>query len=225
MQLCDHSTPLMSGRNPQTDSYRYTWRARHSGRKDAIETARDRRPRQVPRPEPSLTMTLGLENRLSLVHRRKSPAVSGAPHGEDPARAPGAGVLAATSRSGGHRVQNRSRRRTGHRGPVHARRGQRRTTGLPRPQPSVDAKVRETFVRIPAGDQRHPRRPRAAQTGGAAQSSSAVLMLHGSSQKNEVGDMYARRARSRPAASPPCASTSPRPATAPSPTPTTPTPG
>lgn len=62
--------------------------------------------------------------------------------------------------------------------------------------PSADAKVRETFVRIPAGDHGIPAVLALPKAGGAAQSYSAVLMLHGfASQKDEVGDMYAREAR------------------------------
>lgn len=66
----------------------------------------------------------------------------------------------------------------------------------PDQNPSADAKVRETFVRIPAGDHDVPGILTLPKAGGAAQSYSAVLMLHGfASQKNEVGDMYAREAR------------------------------
>lgn len=62
--------------------------------------------------------------------------------------------------------------------------------------PSADAKVRETAVSIPAGDHDVPAILTLPKAGGAAQSYSAVLMLHGfASQKDEVGDMYAREAR------------------------------
>lgn len=62
--------------------------------------------------------------------------------------------------------------------------------------PSAEAKVREMSVRIPAGDHDVPGILTLPKAGGAAQSYSAVLMLHGfASQKDEVGDMYAREAR------------------------------
>jgi uncharacterized protein len=62
--------------------------------------------------------------------------------------------------------------------------------------PSADAKVRHTFVWIPAGDHRIPGILALPKAGGAARSYPAVLMLHGfASHKDEVGDMYLREAR------------------------------
>jgi dienelactone hydrolase len=67
----------------------------------------------------------------------------------------------------------------------------------PNTNPSADAKVRETFVSIPAGDHVIPGILALPRAGGAARSYPAVLMLHGfASQKDEVGDMYLREARS-----------------------------
>jgi dienelactone hydrolase len=66
----------------------------------------------------------------------------------------------------------------------------------PDTNPSFDAKVRETFVWIPAGDHMVPGILALPKAGGAARSYPAVLMLHGfASQKDEVGDMYLREAR------------------------------
>jgi uncharacterized protein len=66
----------------------------------------------------------------------------------------------------------------------------------PDTNPSFDAKVRETFVWIPAGDHVIPGILALPKAGGAARSYPAVLMLHGfASQKDEVGDMYLREAR------------------------------
>jgi uncharacterized protein len=66
----------------------------------------------------------------------------------------------------------------------------------PDTNPSFDAKVRETFVWIPAGDHMIPGILAVPKAGGAARSYPAVLMLHGfASQKDEVGDMYLREAR------------------------------
>jgi len=62
--------------------------------------------------------------------------------------------------------------------------------------PSADAKVRHTFVWIPAGDHRIPGILALPKAGGAARSYPAVVMLHGfASHKDEVGDMYLREAR------------------------------
>ena len=67
----------------------------------------------------------------------------------------------------------------------------------PNTNPSADAKIRETFVWIPAGDHMIPGILALPRAGGAARSYPAVLMLHGfASQKDEVGDMYLREARS-----------------------------
>jgi dienelactone hydrolase len=67
----------------------------------------------------------------------------------------------------------------------------------PNTNPSADAKVRETFVWVPAGDHLIPGILALPKAGGASRSYPAVLMLHGfASQKNEVGDMYLREARS-----------------------------
>ncbi len=66
----------------------------------------------------------------------------------------------------------------------------------PNENPSADAKVRHTFVWIPAGDHRIPGILALPKAGGAARSYPAVLMLHGfASHKDEVGDMYLREAR------------------------------
>jgi len=66
----------------------------------------------------------------------------------------------------------------------------------PDTNPSADAKVRHTFVWIPAGDHRIPGILSLPKAGGAARSYPAVLMLHGfASHKDEVGDMYLREAR------------------------------
>lgn len=66
----------------------------------------------------------------------------------------------------------------------------------PDTNPSADAKVRETFVWIPAGDHMIPGILALPKAGGAARSYPAVLMLHGfASHKDEVGDMYLREAR------------------------------
>src|SRR5215211_2849288 len=66
----------------------------------------------------------------------------------------------------------------------------------PDENPSADAKVRHTFVWIPAGDHRIPGILALPKAGGAARSYPAVLMLHGfASHKDEVGDMYLREAR------------------------------
>jgi dienelactone hydrolase len=68
--------------------------------------------------------------------------------------------------------------------------------GWPDTNPSADAKVREAFVWIPAGDHMIPGILALPKAGGAARSYPAVLMLHGfASQKDEVGDMYQREAR------------------------------
>jgi uncharacterized protein len=66
----------------------------------------------------------------------------------------------------------------------------------PDENPSADAKVRHTFVWIPAGDHRIPGILALPKAGGAVRSYPAVLMLHGfASHKDEVGDMYLREAR------------------------------
>lgn len=66
----------------------------------------------------------------------------------------------------------------------------------PDTNPSADAKVREAFVWIPAGDHRVPGILALPKAGGMAGSYPAVLMLHGfASQKDEVGEMYLREAR------------------------------
>src|SRR5687767_10964644 len=66
----------------------------------------------------------------------------------------------------------------------------------PNENPSADAKVRHTFVWIPAGDHQIPGILSLPKAGGAARSYPAVLMLHGfASHKDEVGDMYLREAR------------------------------
>ena len=66
----------------------------------------------------------------------------------------------------------------------------------PDTNPSADAKVRHTFVWIPAGDHRIPGIFTVPKAGGAARTYPAVLMLHGfASHKDEVGDMYLREAR------------------------------
>jgi hypothetical protein len=66
----------------------------------------------------------------------------------------------------------------------------------PDDNPSADAKVRHTFVWIPAGDHRIPGILALPKVGGAARSYPAVVMLHGfASHKDEVGDMYLREAR------------------------------
>jgi dienelactone hydrolase len=66
----------------------------------------------------------------------------------------------------------------------------------PDTNPSANAKVRETFVWIPAGDHMIPGILALPKAGGAARSYPAVLMLHGfASHKDEVGDMYLREAR------------------------------
>ena len=66
----------------------------------------------------------------------------------------------------------------------------------PDTNPSANAKVRETFVWIPAGDHMIPGILALPKAGGAARSYPAVLMLHGfASFKDEVGDMYLREAR------------------------------
>lgn len=66
----------------------------------------------------------------------------------------------------------------------------------PDTNPSADAKVREAFVQIPAGDHTIPGILALPKAGGAARSYPAVLMLHGfASQKDEVGEMYLREAR------------------------------
>ncbi len=66
----------------------------------------------------------------------------------------------------------------------------------PDTNPSADAKVRQSFVWIPAGDHRIPGILALPKAGGAARSYPAVLMLHGfASHKDEVGDMYLREAR------------------------------
>jgi dienelactone hydrolase len=66
----------------------------------------------------------------------------------------------------------------------------------PNTNPSADAKVRHTFVWIPAGDHQIPGILSLPKAGGAARSYPAVLMLHGfASHKDEVGDMYLREAR------------------------------
>lgn len=66
----------------------------------------------------------------------------------------------------------------------------------PATNPSFDAKVRESFVWIPAGDHRVPGILAVPKAGGAAHRYPAVLMLHGfASQKDEVGEMYLREAR------------------------------
>jgi dienelactone hydrolase len=66
----------------------------------------------------------------------------------------------------------------------------------PDTNPSADAKVRHTFVWIPAGDHRIPGILALPKAGGAARSYPAVLMLHGfASHKDEVGDMFLREAR------------------------------
>ena len=67
----------------------------------------------------------------------------------------------------------------------------------PNTNPSADARIRETFVWIPAGDHMIPGILALPKAGGAARSYPAVLMLHGfASVKDEVGDMYRREARS-----------------------------
>jgi uncharacterized protein len=66
----------------------------------------------------------------------------------------------------------------------------------PNDNPSADAKVRHTFVWIPAGDHRIPAVLALPKAGGAGRSYPAVVMLHGfASHKDEVGDMYLREAR------------------------------
>jgi dienelactone hydrolase len=66
----------------------------------------------------------------------------------------------------------------------------------PNDNSSADAKVRHTFVWIPAGDHRIPGILALPKAGGAVRSYPAVLMLHGfASHKDEVGDMYLREAR------------------------------
>jgi hypothetical protein len=66
----------------------------------------------------------------------------------------------------------------------------------PDDNPSADAKLRHTFVWIPAGDHRIPGILALPKVGGAARSYPAVVMLHGfASHKDEVGDMYLREAR------------------------------
>lgn len=66
----------------------------------------------------------------------------------------------------------------------------------PDTNPAADAKVRETFVWIPAGDHAIPGILALPRAGGSARSYPAVLMLHGfASHKDEVGDMYLREAR------------------------------
>jgi dienelactone hydrolase len=66
----------------------------------------------------------------------------------------------------------------------------------PDENPSADAKVRHSFVWIPAGDHRIPGILALPKAGGAAREYPAVVMLHGfASHKDEVGDMYLREAR------------------------------
>jgi dienelactone hydrolase len=66
----------------------------------------------------------------------------------------------------------------------------------PDENPSADAKVRHSFVWIPAGDHRIPGILALPKAGGAARAYPAVVMLHGfASHKDEVGDMYLREAR------------------------------
>jgi dienelactone hydrolase len=62
--------------------------------------------------------------------------------------------------------------------------------------PSDEAKIRETFVWIPAGDHQIPGIFAVPRAGGVQGTYPAVLMLHGSwSHKDEVGNMYKRLAR------------------------------
>ncbi len=66
----------------------------------------------------------------------------------------------------------------------------------PDTNPSADAKIRETFVWIPAGDHEIPGILALPKAGGSHRTYAAVLMLHGfASHKDEVGDMYLREAR------------------------------
>ena len=66
----------------------------------------------------------------------------------------------------------------------------------PDTNPSADAKIRETFVWISAGDHDIPGILALPKAGGSHRTYPAVLMLHGfASHKDEVGDMYLREAR------------------------------
>lgn len=65
----------------------------------------------------------------------------------------------------------------------------------PNENQSADAKVRQEFVWISAGDHRIPGILTLPKAGGASRSYPAVLMLHGfAAHKNEGGDLYVREA-------------------------------